>query len=313
MYKQFQKAPIVEFPNKVKSNPLVSVCVQTYQHANFIKQCLDGILMQKTDFEIEVLLGEDDSIDGTRDICIDYAQKYPEKIRLILHSRENNIKIGGAPSGRFNFIYNLTNAKGKYIALCEGDDYWTDPLKLQYQVDFLEDNKAFSLCAHAVETIFDKTWKHGKINRFLEPKIIARFENILDYHYLPTNSLLLRTNSILNFPNWTFTDKNLIAADVLLSLMVACHGKVYFMEKTMAIKRVNGGGITANIKERRKRMLSYKLVLYAIINRYSQGKYRKILLPKLIRQYFRVINQSLKSGRIMELSISFKYICPPYL
>lgn len=150
---QYEHKPVIEHPNQVTNKPMVSVCVQTYKHASFIKECLDGILMQKTDFSFEILLGEDGSTDGTREICMEYAEKYPDKIRLFLHHRENNIKINGNPTGRFNFLYNLYTAKGKYIALCEGDDYWTDPLKLQKQVDFLERNEKIGI-VHTKYEIF---------------------------------------------------------------------------------------------------------------------------------------------------------------
>src|SRR5699024_5534697 len=109
---KYEHKPVEEYPNAVTNKPVVSVCVQTYNHAPYIKECLDGILMQKTDFPIEVLLGEDASTDGTREICLEYAQKYPEKIRLFLHHRENNIKINGNPTGRFNSLYNLYSAQG---------------------------------------------------------------------------------------------------------------------------------------------------------------------------------------------------------
>lgn len=140
---KYEHNPVTEYPNQVIAEPLVSVCVMTYNQVSCIKECLDGILMQKTDFPIEMLLGEDASTDGTREICMEYAQKYPEKIRLLLHHRENNIKINNTPSGRFNFLFNLYSARAKYIALCEGDDFWTDPLKLQKQVDFLEKNEEY--------------------------------------------------------------------------------------------------------------------------------------------------------------------------
>ena len=136
--KKYQKIKPEEVVNTTASEPLVSICVQTYQHVDFIKDCLDGILKQETSFPFEILLGEDASTDGTREICLEYAEKYPDKIRLFLHHRENNIKINGKPTGRFIFLYNMFSARGKYIALCEGDDYWTDPLKLQKQVGFLE-------------------------------------------------------------------------------------------------------------------------------------------------------------------------------
>ena len=133
---KYEKVPVEHYPTKVPEEPLVSVCVQTYQHVDYIEDCLEGILMQETSFSYEILLGEDASTDSTRNICIEYAERYPDKIRLFLHSRENNIEIGGQPTGRFNYLYNLYNANGKYIALCEGDDYWTDSLKLQKFLNF---------------------------------------------------------------------------------------------------------------------------------------------------------------------------------
>ncbi|WP_236974815.1 glycosyltransferase family 2 protein [Membranihabitans maritimus] len=152
---KYQKVPVREYNHEVGTTPMVSVCVQTYQHQDFIRQCLDGILMQETTFDIEILLGEDNSVDGTRDICTEYAKKYPDKIRLFLHHRENNISVSDRPTGRFNFTYNLFSARGKYIAICEGDDYWTDPLKLQKQVDFLESHPDYVICGHDA-FIFDE-------------------------------------------------------------------------------------------------------------------------------------------------------------
>src|SRR3954469_12007804 len=109
--KKYEKVRVEPFPNYVTEYPLVSVCVQTYQHVNYIKDCMEGILMQQTNFPFEILLGEDQSTDGTREICIEYAQKYPDKIRLFLHHRENNIKINGRQTGLFNFLYNFFSAR----------------------------------------------------------------------------------------------------------------------------------------------------------------------------------------------------------
>lgn len=124
-----------------EAGPLVSICCITYNHENYIRDAIEGFLSQETSFPVEILLGEDESNDGTREICKEYADKYPKKIRLFLHSRENNIKINGNPTGRFNLLYNLSKAHGKYIALCEGDDFWTDPYKLQKQVGLVKKNK----------------------------------------------------------------------------------------------------------------------------------------------------------------------------
>ena len=139
-----------------KITPLVSVTVAAYQHENYIKKCLDGILMQKTNFPFEIIIGEDDSKDKTRAICIDYANKYQDKIRLFLRDR----KLSHLYDHKGNFIKRLNgvlgfsrmSAKGKYIALCEGDDYWTDQNKLQKQVEILENNQDFSGCFHKTLT-----------------------------------------------------------------------------------------------------------------------------------------------------------------
>ena len=148
---RYQRVPVEEYSNRVLEavpEPVVSVQVLTYQHANFIRDCLDGILMQETDFPVEILIGEDESSDGTREICKEYAARHPDTIRLFLHRRENNIAIHGRPTGRFQSTYTRFKCRGTYIALCEGDDYWTDPLKLQKQVDFLEGHPECVLSFH---------------------------------------------------------------------------------------------------------------------------------------------------------------------
>ena len=151
--------------------PLVSVCVQTYQHVNYIEQCLDGVLMQKTNFYFEIILGDDESTDGTRELCMAYAERFPEKIQLQLRHRKNVIYINGNPTGRFNFKKNLKLCQGKYIAILDGDDFWTDALKLQKQVDFLESNLDYSIC-----------WTNYKIledDKLMEPVWTEALKNSL--------------------------------------------------------------------------------------------------------------------------------------
>lgn len=122
------------------TKPLVSVCCITYNHAPFIRQSIEGMLMQKTTFPIEILIHDDCSTDGTTKIVEKYAAKYPDKI-FPLYELENQYSKGVWVDG-----FNYRRARGKYIAYCEGDDYWTDPLKLQKQVDFMEHHDAYSVC-----------------------------------------------------------------------------------------------------------------------------------------------------------------------
>lgn len=123
--------------------PVVSIFMMTFNHEEFISEAIEGVLMQKTNFDYEIVIGEDCSTDNTREIILSYQKKYPGKFKLLLH--EKNI---GAVANQMAIFQACV---GKYIALCEGDDYWTDPLKLQKQVDFLEGNPEYGL----VHTDFD--------------------------------------------------------------------------------------------------------------------------------------------------------------
>ena len=129
-----------------KIQPLASVVVTAYQHAPYIRQCLDSILMQETDFPYEIIIGEDGSTDGTREICIEYAKKYPDKIRLFLRDRSLSHYIDlHRNHAMFNVFFCMGKARGKYIAICEGDDYWIDKNKLSIQVKILEKNAKVGL------------------------------------------------------------------------------------------------------------------------------------------------------------------------
>ncbi|MCI0667984.1 MAG: glycosyltransferase [Methylococcaceae bacterium] len=138
LVRRYTNVPIQVCNPEPVRDPLVSVIVSTFNHEAYITQCLDGILAQSTRFPIEILIGEDDSDDRTRETCRRYLEKHPDRISLILNDRRNNIKIDGKPSGRFNFICLLAAARGKYIAICEGDDYWVDVRQIEKLTQALE-------------------------------------------------------------------------------------------------------------------------------------------------------------------------------
>lgn len=130
--------------NNIEELPLVSVSTITYNHKDFIAKCIEGVLSQKTNFRIEYLIHDDCSTDGTTEIVRQYAEKYPDIIKP-MYEQENQYSKGG-PWG--SIVYNYPRARGKYIALCEGDDFWTDPYKLKKQVDFMESHPDYSCCFH---------------------------------------------------------------------------------------------------------------------------------------------------------------------
>lgn len=131
----------------MNQTPLVSICCITYNHVNYLRDAIEGFLMQETSFPFEIIIHDDASTDGTSEIIQEYSNKYPELFVTILQKENQWSKGGGSIYVRF--VY--PRAKGKYIALCEGDDYWTDPLKLQKQVDFLEANEEYIVCVGGYE------------------------------------------------------------------------------------------------------------------------------------------------------------------
>ncbi len=284
---KYQKVPIEEYPNRVLESvpePMVSCKVSTYQHVSYIKQCLDGILMQQTDFPIEIVIGEDESIDGTREICIEYAQRYPGKIRLFLHRRENNILRNGRPSARFQSTYTRFNCRGKYIATCEGDDFWTDPLKLQKQVDFMEENEDCSMCYHGVRHVFMTANKSDKIvKEKTDLNLKFTSEEFIRSKYARTVTILYRSLIIINYPKWAYQSP---IGDYPLQMICALHGNIgYIGGLPMAVYRVGVSGSSNHgrfgTKEERKQWIKKRLYNYKIsrdlFNKNSDYKYDAII------------------------------------
>ena len=176
----------------------VSVAMITYNHEKFIAQAIDSVLMQQTDFEYELVIGEDCSTDRTRAMVVDYAGRYPDRIRPLL--RERN--LGMNP----NFVQTFQSCRGEYVALLEGDDYWTDPLKLQKQTDYLSSRPDCSLCFHPVHLAYDDSHGDGKTSWPPSRKPSYTLYDVLaaKYLWIHTSSILVRNNQIDGFPAWFY-------------------------------------------------------------------------------------------------------------
>ena len=244
--KYYEKVKPKEIENSVQSSIVVSICVVTFNHVSFIKKCLDDILMQQTNFDYEILLGEDASTDGTREICIEYAKKYPSKIKLFLHHRENNISINGSPTGRFNFLYNLYSAQGKYIALCEGDDYWTDPYKLQKQVDFLEANPNFNICFTNAYNLLQNNELKLKEIPDISTNGVYTYDDLLEhYNFITTASVVVRKN-FNTIPQWIF---KLPVGDLGLYLLTCKTAKIKCLPDITTVYRIHNQGIWSSLSQ----------------------------------------------------------------
>ena len=153
-------------PHQVNtSQAVVCVIVIAYRHEQYIKACLDSILAQETDFPYYIFIAEDDSPDNTRAICTAYAKQFPDKIVLAHNHRDNNISLNGRPSARHNYFHALLASESKYVAFCEGDDAWNNPLKLQKQVDFLEAHDDFNL-SYTNSDVANSTDKPLSLDKF---------------------------------------------------------------------------------------------------------------------------------------------------
>lgn len=235
-----------------ESKMLVSVCMITYNHEDYIKQSIEGVLLQKCNFSFELVIGEDCSTDNTRQICEEYSAKYPQ---INLLSSESN--LGMMP----NFVRTLGACSSKYIALCEGDDYWTDPKKLQKQVDFLETNPAYVLCSHRYKGIMVKTGEivsdYGQdlFSSGVE-KIEIGLHNYFETWLTKTLTTVFRKdafdNEILKKYNYT--------RDAHIFYHILKNGKGICMNEFWGIYNIHDGGIHSSIDNVKRSLINFKVI-----------------------------------------------------
>lgn len=244
--------------------PLVSICCVTYNHASYIRECLDGFMMQKTNFTFEVLIHDDASTDGTADIIKEYEIKYPGIIKPI-YQIENQYSKGISPSVTFNF----PRAKGKYIAMCEGDDYWTDPLKLQKQVDFLESHPDYVMCFTLYEQ-YDQ--EKGILSNDKFPNNIPNEGLFFDlYYYITCDNWITQPLTVL-FCNEALDLKLYsqykYSKDVTLFYYLLKQGKGYVFNECSGVYRISNTGVFSLIPHTEKNRNS----LITIFNIYNIEK-----------------------------------------
>ena len=223
--------------------PTVIVWCLTYNQKGFIRDALDGFVMQQTNFPFEVVVHDDASTDGTTDIVMEYAERYPEIINPMVET-ENQWQKGGLK--HIISIMNEQHRRGKYIAFCEGDDYWIDPNKLQRQVDFLESNPDYSMCFHSAKKKYET-----------DARAWIDCENIQDKDYdatdifinwtVPTASVLCRKEAMDFYANLKHPEQ-IQNYDIFIILSCAMVGKIRGMHEQMSVYRIQGEGLTYNKK-----------------------------------------------------------------
>jgi glycosyltransferase involved in cell wall biosynthesis len=205
----------------------VSVVIVTYNHERYISRAIDGVLMQKTDFPFEIVIGEDHSTDATADILVGYRDRFPDKFHLLLQARN----LGINP----NFIATLGAAKGEYIALLEGDDYWTDRDKLAKQVEFLDRHPDYASCFHNVREVADDGSRPSRLAQPPNQPRTSELDDILYDLFIQTSSTMFR-RALFTVPDWF---SQLPAFDWALHVLNAEHGKIGYLDEVMGVYRIH--------------------------------------------------------------------------
>lgn len=290
--------------------PLVSICCITYNHENYIQQALDGFIMQKTNFPFEVLINDDASTDNTANIIRDYEKKYPNIIKPI-YQTENQF----SKDISIFAIYTFPRIKGKYVALCEGDDYWTDPLKLQKQVDFLDTHLECSICFHPVKVICAEEPKLNEIfpsHKFRFNKTVLSINDLVKHNFIQTNSVMYR---------WMFNSeniqeifpRNILPEDWYFHLIHAEKGLIGYIDEVMSVYRKHSGSIwwdnSHKKLEQYKRYGSKMLNFYMCIDKHLNYKYTKVITQNasmLFCEMIKVFNKNTENEQLEKLKNKYK-------
>lgn len=243
------------YPSK---DPLVSILCITYNHEEFISQTIESIIKQNTNFSFELIIGNDKSTDKTDQIISEYLERYPQ---IKYYSRSANL---GANN---NFLDLAMKVRGKYVAICEGDDYWTDNTKLQRQVDFLEQHPEYTVCFHPVQVLYEE--RPEKIEFFPASKPNQmNLEGLLKSNFIQTNSVMYRwrfgENNHLHFP------LDIAPGDWYIHLLHAEVGRIAYIDRTMGVYRKHATGMWSShvdAVERFKKLGNKEIAFYSVVDK----------------------------------------------
>lgn len=281
-------------------NILVSINCITYNHEKYIAKALESFLMQKTNFDFEIIVSDDFSTDNTVEIVKRFQKKFPNKIRLI--QGEKNI------GARKNGMRAHNNSLGKYVAICEGDDYWTDCNKLQKQIDYMEKNTDCSMIFHNSEKIDDKTKKSVgfMIDSNLESKKIF-IKDFFELKFIPTASIIYKKELKDNMPKWYM---EAVTGDFPFILILIANSYAYYMNDTMSVYRVGNSQSMMEKWKIKSNNLDFQinhaqgyLDILKNFNKFSDFKYDFIIKEEIKNREFEIL---LLKGNLKEIK-SEKY------
>jgi glycosyltransferase involved in cell wall biosynthesis len=265
--------------------PKVSVLIITYNHERFIAQALESVLMQNVDFSFEIVIGEDKSPDGTLKVVEKYQRQHPDKIRLI--ARERNLGSG-------NFVATYAACRGRYVAILEGDDYWTSSEKLQIQAQALDTHADWVLCFHGAQVVYDD----GREPQYMFPpgrREVFSLDDLLRANFIPTCSAMLRNRVVVDFPPWY---ASLAMGDWPFFILLAQHGQLGYLDRVMGAYRVHSGGIWTN-KEPWVRFELSLAMLSQMRQILDRGQCER-LTTQIVSGYVQLVAEQIQRGQMSE-------------
>jgi glycosyltransferase involved in cell wall biosynthesis len=264
----------------------LSVAMITYNHERYIGQAIESILAQSVNFDYEIVIGEDCSTDSTREIVMDFARDYPNRIVPLLRDRN----LGGPR----NLEATLASCRGHFVALLEGDDYWTSEDKLQKQVDFLEAHPDCALCCHRVKFL-NETDPAGFCIYPTRPAGAYTIEDLLRANFVMTCSAVMRRELMYDVPRWIAEMK---VGDWARSALVARHGTIELMDEIMATYRVHPGGVWTSLSP--SAQLQEVARMLRLLDEHLRFQYTNTIRQTITRAYLELAMIARSNGKRME-------------
>ena len=270
----------------MNSDIMVSVYCLAYNHEQYIRTALEGFVTQKTKFKFEVIVHDDASTDGTADIIREYEQKYPHIIKPIYQTENQYSK-----KVRIFDTFIKDKIQGKYIAVCEGDDYWTDENKLQMQVDILENNSQYTACVHQTQKLNCKTGEKTNCSPLNQDGEVL-LQDVLSKNIFQTSSIVFRREFRENVPDYFKAVKSV--GDYRLFVHLAFCGDIYYINKTMSVYRYFSGATswTSRFNYSYKRTVKYRkerIQMLKMADEYYEHKYHDIIENAIAIEEYRLL------------------------
>lgn len=274
-------------------NIKVSACMITYNHERFIKQAVESVLMQQTDFDFEIVVGEDCSTDSTRQILLDLQAKYPEKIRLLL--REENI------GAHRNAADTLGVCQAEYVVFLDGDDYWINDKKVQKQVEFLDSHPDYSMCGHRFRSVYENATESAKTVDSPIEKEIRTIEDFVGLDTVLHSTVMARRCMIPEYPKWFYS---VPSGDMVLQLLCAERGRVGFINEVMTAYRQHNSSIfqCKDLEEKEKSIM----VMFDAFKLYFGDRYRSRMRRSIAEFYYWLSHEYKKQGNHSQAGICTK-------